>query len=133
MERVFDRLCELQEELSSDDNSKEKKYLTEISKKASMKKMKKDVFTNKAYSSTTKFGSFKVDKKFKEEDPKGNSLNSKISANNEEPRKRIGMKAIRKIIRQLNEEISPEEIQLMIWVRKYIRKFINLLIYYKQK
>jgi len=117
LDRVFDRLCQLQEELSSDDNSKEKKYLTEIAKKASMKKMKKDVFINTAYTSTTKFGGFKVDKKFKEDDQKGNSLNSKISsANVEEPRKRIGMKSIRKIIRQLNEEISPEEIQLMIWV-----------------
>lgn len=128
LERVFDRLCKLQEEVSSDDNSKEKKYLSEISKKANAKKMKKDVFNNKPYASTTKFGSFKVDKKFKEEDTKGNSLNSKISASSEEPRKRIGMKAIRKIIRQLEEEISPEEIQLMIWVNNFIKFNIKISI-----
>lgn len=89
--------------------------MTEISKKANTKKMKKDIFTNTGYVSQTK--GFKIDKKFKEDDPK----NSKISASKEEPRKRIGKKAIRKIIRLLNEEISPEEIQLMIWVRFYFR------------
>ena len=44
LDRVFNRLSELQEELSSEDNSKEKKYLTEISKYANMKKLKKNLF-----------------------------------------------------------------------------------------
>ena len=85
--------------------------------------MKQDDFCNSAYKSTnsafakSNSGGFKVDKKFKEDEKKTNSLNTKISPNLnnvEEQKKRIGKKAIRKIIRLLNEEISPEEIQLMI-------------------
>ena len=51
-----------------------------------------------AFKSTMKFG-IKIDKKFKEDNAKRNSLNSKTFANSEEPRKRIRMKSIRKIIR----------------------------------
>lgn len=85
--------------------------------------MGQDVFSNSTYRSTffgksKSEGGFKIDKKFKEDDKKVNSHISKNSVNNntEEPKKRIGKKAIRKIIRQLNENISSEEMELMIWV-----------------
>jgi len=113
LDRVFNRLCFLQEEESSDDESKEKKYLTEIEKKASLKKMKMNVFTNTNYK--TKFGFKKVEKKFKEDESKNNSHTKNLPAI-EEPRKRIGVKSIRKIIRFLKQEISKEEMDLMIWV-----------------
>lgn len=81
-----------------------------------MKKMKSSVFINTAYKSSMNFGNFKSDKKYKEDDNKSTHNVIKVSGTTEDPKKKIGVKSIRKIIRQLNEKISPEEIQLMIWV-----------------
>jgi len=114
LDRVFDRLCSLQEEPSSDEDSKQKKYLTEIHKKASMKKMKMNTFNNSNYKSGILPPS-KPEKKFKEDEPK-NNCTIKIVPRIEEPKKKIGIKAIRKIIRFLKQEISVEEMDFMIWV-----------------
>lgn len=118
LDRVFNRLCSLQEEPSSDEDSKQKKYLTEIQKKASLKKMKMNTFNNTNFKSRI-FPPSKADKKFKEDEPRNNSGLIKNAPVVEEPRKRIGVKAIRKIIRFLRQEISKEEMDLMIWVLDY--------------
>lgn len=115
LDTVFNRLCSLQEEPSSDEDSKQKKYLTDIQKKAAMKKMKLNSFNNTNYKSTI-FSSTKPVKKFKEDEPKNNSAMIKNAPAVEEPKKKIGVKAIRKIIRFLKQEISMEEMDLMIWV-----------------
>ncbi len=65
-----------------------------------------------------KFETLKSDKKFKEDEVKNNPI-SKNNSVKDEPKKKIGVKAIRKIIRFLNQEISPEEMDLMIWVNKH--------------
>ena len=117
-------MCSLQQEASSDEDSKQKKYLSEIQKKASVKKMKMNTFTNTGYKSPI-FPGIKIEKKFKEDEPKNNSALMKNAPIVEEPKKRIGIKAIRKIIRFLKQEISKEEVDLMIWVFFILKNYFE--------
>ena len=114
LDRVFNKLCKLQDEFSSDQDSIKKTYLNEIEKKASMKKMKLNLNLNSFKNKT-----LKKEKKYKEDDKKFNSLSSKNNLDEDEKKKKIGIKSIRKMLKILNQEISAEEIELMIWVNKY--------------
>ena len=111
LDRVFNRLCDLEEEPSSDEDSKRKCYLNEIEKKANLKKMKLVLTSNKMLKNL----SYKNEKRFKDEDSKLNSINAK-NQNEDDIKKKIGVKSIRKIIRYLKQEIPREEMELMIWV-----------------
>lgn len=81
--------------------------------------MKMNIFKNNNYGAK-KFSSPKKERKYKEDDSNSKINNvtpsSKASGIIEEPKKKVGVKAIRKIIRLLNQEISKEEMELMIWV-----------------
>jgi len=111
LDRVFKLLCELQDQPSSDDDNKQKKYLMDIEKRANQKKMKlvlnkdKNKFSGSPNSSPTK-----IEKRYKEDE---NNSNENIA---NEKSKRIGVKAVRKILKKLEQEVPKEEIDLMVWV-----------------
>ena len=97
---AFQKLATLEEEPSSDENSNEKQFRKRIEKKANEKKMK---FSS---APTGKNPSKLTNKKFKEED----------GAASQGKKQRIGIKAIRKILRNLNAVDYPkEQMNLMIW------------------
>jgi hypothetical protein len=112
LDRVFKLLCELQEQPSSDDDNKQKKYLMEIEKKANQKKMKIAKDKEKENSKNSKNSPIKNEKKYKEDEKISNSQGNE--ANN--LFKKIGVKAVRKILKKLEQEVPKEEIQMMIWV-----------------
>ena len=114
--RVFELLCELQEQPSSDDDNKQKRYLMEIEKRANQKKMKIIKNTDK----NPKNSHVKVEKRYKEDDDIKNAAGNTSENNN----KKIGTKAIRKILKKLEQEVSKDEIQMMIWVNIYINYII---------
>ena len=127
-EGVFQYLCELEKEPSSDENSKQKKYYREINEKAKSKQMK-STFTNfksKTLKEKTKRKqNIENNKKFKEDDEKKNE--EEQNENNiidykdpEEEEKKIksgkfGVKALRKIFKKLTKTYNKNEIKLMIW------------------
>jgi hypothetical protein len=112
LDRVFKLLCELQEQPSSDDDNKQKKYLMEIEKKANQKKMKIAKDKEKENTKNSKNSQIKNEKKYKEDEKISNSQGNE--ANN--LFKKIGVKAVRKILKKLEQEVPKEEIQMMIWV-----------------
>ena len=112
LDRVFKLLCELQEQPSSDDDNKQKKYLMEIEKKANQKKMKIAKDKEKENTKNSKNSPIKNEKKYKEDEKISNSQGNE--ANN--LFKKIGVKAVRKILKKLEQEVPKEEIQMMIWV-----------------
>ena len=127
-EGVFQYLCELEKEPSSDENSKQKKYYREISEKAKSKQMK-STFTNfkskTLKEKTKKKHNIENNKKFKEDEDKKNE--EEQNENNiidykdpEEEEKKIksgkfGVKALRKIFKKLTKTYNKNEIKLMIW------------------
>lgn len=113
LDRVFKLLCELQEQPSSDDDNMQKRYLMEIEKKANQKKMKivKDKETKNSKNSPKK-----NEKRYKEDEINSNSHLS--DSNNSS--KKIGVKAVRKILKKLEQEVPKEEIQMMIWVKYFL-------------
>lgn len=122
LRRVFERLSVLEKEASSDEDSKSKKYKKLIEQKANEKKMKLEFkpTTSKLATETKKKAS---PKKYKEDDY--GSPNKKIINPQEEEKqkslmdKKIGIKSIRKILKILGvENVTKEEMQLMIWVKK---------------
>jgi len=129
-ENVFKDLCALEKEPSSDENSKEKRYLREIEEKVKLKQMK------------IQYGSLKTKTKKggKKKKPKNSENESKISQaekkeyaedtknNNQidlykDPEKeeeklrhdRFGKKALRKIFKKLTGTFNKKDIELMIW------------------
>lgn len=107
LDRVFKLLCELQEQPSSDDDNKQKRYLMEIEKRANQKKMK----IVKDKDKKGKNSPAKVEKRYKEDEDlngNGNASEKKV--------KKIGIKAIRKVLKKLEQEVPKDEIQMMIWV-----------------
>ena len=101
---VFNQLCELENEKSSDDDSKSKKYLQNINKKAKEKQMK---FTKGVIKS--KLG--KMNKKnYKNKDDEDEDEKEK-----KEPKKKFSQKALRKVIRKLCNEFAKDELDNMIW------------------
>ena len=116
LDRVFKLFCELQEQPSSDDDNKQKRYLMEIEKRANQKKMK--IIKNK--NKNLKNSPVIEEKRYNEdEDIKNIGGNESKNKN-----KKIGTKAVRKILKKLEQEVSKDEIQMMIWVNIYINYII---------
>ena len=88
---VFNQLCELENEKSSDDDSSSKKYLRAINEKAKKKQMK---FPKTKYKSKIETISKKT---------------------NSSQKKKFSQKALRKIIRKLCNEFAKDELDNMIW------------------
>ena len=88
---VFNQLCELENEKSSDDDSKSKKYLRDINEKAKKKQMK---FPKVKYKSKLELANKK---------------------NYKHNKKKFSQKALRKIIRKLCNEFAKDELDNMIW------------------
>ena len=102
---VFNQLCELENEKSSDDNSSSKKYIREINAKAKKKQMK---IPKTKYKSKIEQLNKKNYKNKDDED-----LEEKKSNNT--PPKKFSQKALRKIIRKLCNEFAKDELDNMIW------------------
>jgi Ca2+-binding EF-hand superfamily protein len=101
---VFDKLCALEEEKSSDDDSKSKKYLKDINEKAKQKQMKFPKVKYKSKLQKINSKSYKVkdeeDEEFKEK---------------KTPKKKFSQKALRKVIRTLCHEFAKDELNNMVW------------------
>ena len=133
-ENVFKDLCALEKEPSSDENSKEKRYLREIEEKVKIKKMK---IQNNGFKSKTMSAALRNENK-KKKKLRENDEDSKISIPSErkeyledgkkidlykDPEKeeeklrheRFGKKALRKIFKKLTGTFNKKEIELMIW------------------
>ena len=111
LDRVFKLLCELQDQPSSDDDNKQKKYLMEIEKRANQKKMKLVIRDKSAGFSNSPV---KKEKRYKEDE---NNKQMPGGSDVEDADVKIGVKAVRKILKRLDQEVSKDEIQLMIWVK----------------
>ena len=101
---VFNQLCELENEKSSDDDSKSKKYLQKKQKKAKKKQMK---IPKSNYVSKLEKTNKKNYKNEKEEDYEQNNKKSS--------KRKFSKKALRKIIRKLCNEFAKDELENMIW------------------
>ncbi len=102
---VFNQLCELENEKSSDDDSSSKKYLRAINEKAKKKQMK---FPKTKYKSKIETISKKNYKNKDEEESNSKKTNSS-------QKKKFSQKALRKIIRKLCNEFAKDELDNMIW------------------
>lgn len=102
---VFNKLCELENEKSSDDDSSSKKYLRAINEKAKKKQMK---FQKTKYKSKIETISKKNYKNKDEEESSSKKTNSS-------QKKKFSQKALRKIIRKLCNEFAKDELDNMIW------------------
>ena len=101
---VFSKLCSLEEEKSSDDDSKIKKYHRDINEKADKKRMK---FPKVKYESKHE----KLNKKnYKKKDEEDEEQEEK-----QQPKKKFSQKALRKVIRTLCNEFAKDELDNMIW------------------
>ena len=129
-ENVFKDLCALEKEPSSDENSKEKRYLREIEEKVKLKQMKIQYGSLK--SKTKKGGKKKkpknseneskisqAEKKEFAEDTKNNNQIDLYKDPEKEEEKlrhdRFGKKALRKIFKKLTGTFNKKDIELMIW------------------
>ena len=135
-ENVFKDLCALEKEPSSDENSKEKRYLKEIEEKVKIKKMK--IQNNGFVSKTMSIAQRNLKNKKKklkedEEDSKNYPLsgkkdyaedtkNGKIDLYKDPEKEeeklrheRFGKKALRKIFKKLTGTFNKKDIELMIW------------------
>ena len=124
LDRVFKLLCELQEQPSSDDDNKQKRYLMEIEKRANQKKM--TIIKNKDHTKSSKNSPMKKEKRYKEDENMNGQGNE-----NECATKKIGVKAVRKILKRLEQEVPKDEIQMMVWVhliKNKSHKITNFLI-----
>jgi len=129
-ENVFKDLCALEKEPSSDENSKEKRYLREIEEKVKLKQMK--IQYGNLKSKTKKGGKKKkpknseneskisqAEKKEYAEDTKNNNQIDLYKDPEKEEEKlrhdRFGKKALRKIFKKLTGTFNKKDIELMIW------------------
>ena len=96
---VFNQLCELENEKSSDDDSKSKKYLRAINEKAKKKQMKfpKSTFKGKLEKANKK--------SYKNKDEEDEEKKEKKPA-----KKKFSQKALRKVIRKLCNEFAKDEL-----------------------
>ena len=102
---VFNQLCELENEKSSDDNSSSKKYMREINAKAKKKQMKIP---------KTKYKS-KIEQLNKKNYKNKDDEDLEAKKSNNTPPKKFSQKALRKIIRKLCNEFAKDELDNMIW------------------
>ena len=100
---VFNILCALEDEKSSDDDSKNKKYYKNINEKAAQKQ---------SIPKTQKKGNFKKanQKTYKNKDEEEEESKEKT-----QPKKKFSQKALRKVIRTLCNEFAKDELDNMIW------------------
>ena len=101
---VFNKLCSLEEEASSDDNSKSKNYLRKINENAKQKQMK---IPKSNYKSQLEK---KTKKNYKNKDEEDDEPKEK-----KPPKKKFSKKALRKVIRTLCHEFAKDELDNMIW------------------
>jgi hypothetical protein len=107
LDRVYNFLCSMQNELSSDEDSKQKKYKKEIEQKANEKKMK--IETSNYLSKISQTTGKKTKKNYKEDEFKNPEEESTSKKG------KIGPKAIRKVLRTLCDQYMKEEMDMMIW------------------
>ena len=134
---TFQYLCDLENELSSDNNSKEKIYHKQIEEKAKEKKMQKiketfksktmaiDKNKNKKNRKQIKLSTkkkFSEDLKNEEEKNNENEENKENKEENKDKKKhekeklnKFGKKALRKIFKKLTSTFNKNDINLMIW------------------
>ena len=84
----------------------------EIEKRANQKKMKL-VIKDKTSSGSQNGSPLKKEKRYKEDENSKNSPNGNAV---EDTCKRIGVKAVRKILKKLEQDVPKEEMHMMIWV-----------------
>ena len=114
-ENVFKELCALEKEPSSDENSKEKKYLREIENKVKEKQMKIN-YNSPIKKNKSKKKQVKTNKKFDEDETEKIDLYKDPEKDEEKLRReRFGKKALRKIFKKLTGTFNKKEIELMIW------------------
>ena len=101
---VFNKLCSLEEEASSDDNSKSKNYLRRINENAKQKQMKIPKSNYKSQLEKKNKKNYK-NKDEEDEEPK----------EKKPPKKKFSKKALRKVIRTLCHEFAKDELDHMIW------------------
>lgn len=111
LDRVFKMLSGLQDEASSDEESAQKKYKKGIEARANEKKMKVTVSN---FVSKTSQVSLKHEKKYKE-DEKSQVQQQKKEEDHQEKKGRVGVKAIRKVLRTLCDAFPKDEMDMMIW------------------
>ena len=104
LDYVFNQLCELEQEKSSDDDSKSKKYIRQITENAKKKQTK---FPRSKYVS-------KLEKMNKQKYKNKKEVEVK-KKNKKTKRKKFGQKALRKMIRKLCNEFAKDELSYMIW------------------
>ena len=130
-ESVFKELCAVEKEPSSDENSKEKKYLREIEEKVKLKQMKIPMNNFKSKTMSKKNGKKKKlkdsqneskislpDKKEYAEDSNSGKIDLYKDPEKEEEKlrhDRFGKKALRKIFKKLTGTFNKKDIELMIW------------------
>ena len=104
LDYVFNQLCELENEKSSDDDTKSKKYLRKINERAKKKQMKfpKNKFKGKLETQTKKNYKIKDDVDMGKKEKKTS-------------KRKFSKKALRKIIRKLCNEFVKDELDYMIW------------------
>ena len=105
---VFNQLCALEEEPSSDEDSKEKVYKRKIEERAKAKQMK--VEKSDFVSKTALASQPHHKKKFKEDDDDEEKEKKKPKK-----KKKFGFKALRKTIRNLCDEYARDDIDQMVW------------------
>ena len=105
---VFNKLCALEQEPSSDEDSKSKQYQKKIEERAKAKMMKKQKID---FKSKIMENELKKSKKFKEEEEE-NEEEKKVK---KEKKKKFSKKALRKVIRTLCNEFPKDELDAMIW------------------
>ena len=113
LDGVFSYLCSLEQEPSSDEDSKEKKYKKAIEEKVKEKKMK--IQNNHFKSKTLQSKSPKKKKKFKEDQEGGDLYQDPQDEEAKLKKGKFGIKALRKVLRKLTNTYNKDEIKLMIW------------------
>ncbi len=108
---VFNKLCSLEAEASSDEDSKEKLYKKKIEERAKAKQMKipKSKFKSKIMENSKK------KKKFKDDDEEISEDEEKEKKKQKKNRKKFSKKALRKVIRTLCDEYPKDDLDTMIW------------------
>ena len=106
---VFNQLCALEEEKSSDDDSKNKQYYKNINEKAKQKQSIPKVTKGKKGKGNENL------KKANQKTYKNKDEEDEESKEKEKPKKKFSQKALRKIIRKLCHEFAKDELDNMIW------------------
>ena len=106
---VFNQLCALEEEKSSDDDSKNKQYYKNINEKAKQKQSIPKVQKKAKGKGNTNM------KKADQKSYKNKDDDDEESKEKEQPKKKFSQKALRKIIRKLCHEFAKDELDNMIW------------------